>query len=409
MSYDFFDRRRAERFAQLLDEANGGRRHHVRSPVDDELAELVAVGHQRAPRRPVRRRRSTPSSGSACGRCWSPPPSGRASAPSATARPRSTSRRSGPLPGGQPGRRRRAPDPRPRRDLVGVAAGAIAVSGMSAASENAMPGDALYGVKRSTERAQLALASSDLTRGQLSLDFARTRLAEAGALGGEPTASAGCSTTWTPTPGRASGCSPRRRSQRARPGRPGRDRRVRRATSARSVSLLDGRADRRRAGAGRRSLDLLTAVEQRGRRAARIAEVRARRVAAPRRDRAAAGRLRDRRCRHDRLRPGRTPAQEQARYARRSPTGPQPAAGDSTTSTPGRGPTAAPRPHPRRPSRPTRRDRRRRRPGRRHRRAARRPARLGDSHHRPGALPCRCDGARDASIAENLGRGGYPR
>ena len=50
---------------------------------------------------------------------------------------------------------------------------------MSAASENAVPGDALYGVKRSTERAQLALASSDLTRGQLFLDFARNRLAEA--------------------------------------------------------------------------------------------------------------------------------------------------------------------------------------------------------------------------------------
>ena len=48
--------------------------------------------------------------------------------------------------------------------IVGVACGAIAVSGMSAASENAVPGDALYGVKRSTERAQLELASSDLVR-----------------------------------------------------------------------------------------------------------------------------------------------------------------------------------------------------------------------------------------------------
>jgi hypothetical protein len=56
---------------------------------------------------------------------------------------------------------------------------------MSAASENAVPGDALYGMKRSTERAQLALASSDLSRGQLYLDFAQTRLAEAGAVRGE--------------------------------------------------------------------------------------------------------------------------------------------------------------------------------------------------------------------------------
>jgi len=69
--------------------------------------------------------------------------------------------------------------------VIGVAAGAIAVSGMSAASENAIPGDALYGMKRSTERAQLALASSDLSRGQLFLDFARTRLAEAVAVRGD--------------------------------------------------------------------------------------------------------------------------------------------------------------------------------------------------------------------------------
>ncbi|GIF70696.1 hypothetical protein Asi02nite_02140 [Asanoa siamensis] len=66
--------------------------------------------------------------------------------------------------------------------LAGVAVGAIAISGMSAASENAVPGDALYGVKRSTERAQLALASSDLSKGQLFLDFARNRLAEATAV-----------------------------------------------------------------------------------------------------------------------------------------------------------------------------------------------------------------------------------
>jgi hypothetical protein len=58
----------------------------------------------------------------------------------------------------------------------------MAVSGISAASENAAPGDALYGVKRSTERAQLAMAGSDVTRGQLSLTFARNRLAEAAAM-----------------------------------------------------------------------------------------------------------------------------------------------------------------------------------------------------------------------------------
>jgi hypothetical protein len=61
----------------------------------------------------------------------------------------------------------------------------MAVSGISAASENAAPGDALYGVKRSTERAQLAMAGSDVTRGQLSLTFARNRLAEAVAMDGD--------------------------------------------------------------------------------------------------------------------------------------------------------------------------------------------------------------------------------
>ena len=68
--------------------------------------------------------------------------------------------------------------------VIGVVAGAMAVSGISAASENASPGDALYGVKRSTERAQLAMAGSDVTRGQLSLNFARNRLAEAAAMPG---------------------------------------------------------------------------------------------------------------------------------------------------------------------------------------------------------------------------------
>src|SRR5690606_16099988 len=42
----------------------------------------------------------------------------------------------------------------------------------------------LYGLKRSTERAQLALAGSDLERGQLYLDHARTRLDEASTLTG---------------------------------------------------------------------------------------------------------------------------------------------------------------------------------------------------------------------------------
>ncbi|MEV8513297.1 DUF5667 domain-containing protein [Dactylosporangium sp. NPDC051484] len=66
--------------------------------------------------------------------------------------------------------------------VVGLAAGALAVSGMSAASDNAVPGDALYLVKRSSEKAQLALTASDISKGQLYLEFARTRLGEAQAV-----------------------------------------------------------------------------------------------------------------------------------------------------------------------------------------------------------------------------------
>ena len=46
MNASLFDRARAERFAQLMDEANGGRRHHARSRLDDELAELVATSQR---------------------------------------------------------------------------------------------------------------------------------------------------------------------------------------------------------------------------------------------------------------------------------------------------------------------------------------------------------------------------
>ena len=63
--------------------------------------------------------------------------------------------------------------------LIGVTAGALALSGVSAASTDSLPGDPLYQVKRSSERAQLALAGSDQSRGQLYLEFAHGRLAEA--------------------------------------------------------------------------------------------------------------------------------------------------------------------------------------------------------------------------------------
>jgi hypothetical protein len=181
---DLFSRRRAERFAQLLDEANGGRRHHVRSRADDELTALVAVGRRLGAAVPtvevepdfrtsLRAMLVATAEREGIG------------APAATPEP-AARRLAGALSRSRllpaiTGRRARARG----AILVGIAAGAIAVSGISAASENAVPGDALYGMKRSTERAQLALTGSDVSRGQLFLDFARTRLDEAATLRGD--------------------------------------------------------------------------------------------------------------------------------------------------------------------------------------------------------------------------------
>ncbi len=180
----FVSRRRAERFAQLLDEANGGRRHHVRSRVDDKLTDLVAVGQQLGDTAPTveassefrtglramllataeREGLGRPASTVAADRTEHRPASNRSFLlPTVTAR---RARARGAI-------------------LIGIATGAVAVSGISAASENAVPGDALYGMKRSTERAQLALTGSDHSRGQLFLDFARTRLSEAAQLRGD--------------------------------------------------------------------------------------------------------------------------------------------------------------------------------------------------------------------------------
>jgi hypothetical protein len=75
----------------------------------------------------------------------------------------------------------------PRRVVIAgpALAGVLALSGIGAASNGAVPGDTLYGVKRSTESAQLSLAASDVSRGRLFLDFARTRMGEAAAVAGD--------------------------------------------------------------------------------------------------------------------------------------------------------------------------------------------------------------------------------
>ncbi|WSA06458.1 DUF5667 domain-containing protein [Micromonospora sp. NBC_01813] len=193
MSKINFFRRRAERFAQLLDRNENGGRRHVRDPLDDELAGLTTLGRRMSEMQP-------------------PPASGvdpdfrahlravliataeregigaTASAVPESPRPgrtRSTrSRRLGARVAGTAAGRARA-----RAAIIAtVALGAITVSGMSAATEQALPGDTLYGMKRSTERAQLALAHSDVSRGQLFLGFAEVRMAEAQTVHDDATA-----------------------------------------------------------------------------------------------------------------------------------------------------------------------------------------------------------------------------
>jgi hypothetical protein len=195
VNFDFLDRRSAERFAELLDENSGGRRHHTaralnsRGTGDEQLAELVAVGRGLSAARPgvsvdpefrvgLRAMLVATAERDGIGRTATADDHEASPATETTASTKSGSRFAV---FGLGGRRIRARG----AIVIGVAAGAMAVSGISAASENAAPGDALYGVKRSAERAQLAMAGSDVTRGQLSLDFARTRLTEATALPGD--------------------------------------------------------------------------------------------------------------------------------------------------------------------------------------------------------------------------------
>ena len=177
MRLDFFDRRSAERFAELLDESDGNRGEQGRGQADEQLAELVAIAHSLSAAPP----RVQVDPGFRTDLRAMLVAAAERDGIGATARLSDEEAEAG-----APVRRRFALTGRRLRArgaiVIGVAASAMAVSGISAASENAAPGDALYGVKRSTERAQLAMAGSDVTRGQLSLTFARNRLAEAAAM-----------------------------------------------------------------------------------------------------------------------------------------------------------------------------------------------------------------------------------
>jgi Domain of unknown function (DUF5667) len=187
-----FHRRRTERFAQLLDEAGGAGHPRVRSKADQGLGDLARVGDRLARidigvqadrefrdglRAILMATIERDGIGvTAVGAAENVPLTAGDSCPAGAGAGRSGSRGSW-----VPIRSRRVR----AAVVIGLAAGTVAVSGMSAASGDAIPGDALYGMKRSAERAQLALAGSQISRGQLYLEFAKTRMNEAAALHGE--------------------------------------------------------------------------------------------------------------------------------------------------------------------------------------------------------------------------------
>jgi len=76
----------------------------------------------------------------------------------------------------------------PRKAIVATAAlvGVVGLTALGTSSSDAVPGDPLYAIKRSTESAQLELARSDVSRGQLHLEFAKTRLDEAQLVAEDP-------------------------------------------------------------------------------------------------------------------------------------------------------------------------------------------------------------------------------
>jgi hypothetical protein len=179
-----FSRQRAERFAQLLDEAGGARRHHVRSKTDHDLTDLVDVSH-RLGRIDFGVQVDPEFKDGLRAMLMATIEREGIGATAVDAEPTvpvgGTRRRSAGSISWLPVRSRRARG----AVVIGLAVGTLAISGISAASGDAMPGDTLYGMKRTGEKAQLAMAGSPVSRGQLYLDFAKTRVNEASAATGD--------------------------------------------------------------------------------------------------------------------------------------------------------------------------------------------------------------------------------
>lgn len=198
MNASVLNRRRIERYAQLLDEAKGARRHHARLPIDDELANMLTAGKaltavKLAVEPSDEFRRDTRAMLLACAErdgigatakstareliTTTPPAIGRASV--GTVHESASRRRLFKTQGGSKARLTTSRSRARAAILIGLAVGTLALSGISAASGNAMPGDALYGMKRSAEDAQITLARTPVEKGGYYLDFASTRLGEA--------------------------------------------------------------------------------------------------------------------------------------------------------------------------------------------------------------------------------------
>ncbi|HWL38108.1 MAG TPA: DUF5667 domain-containing protein [Frankiaceae bacterium] len=64
-------------------------------------------------------------------------------------------------------------------------AGVVALTGVSVGASRSVPGDALYGMKRSAEGVQLSLARNEVNRGKRHLQHAETRLHEVARIVGE--------------------------------------------------------------------------------------------------------------------------------------------------------------------------------------------------------------------------------
>lgn len=197
MIMNIFMRRRAERFAELVEDPAEPQRHHTRSGKnsrgsDEGLAPLVRLGHgvsQHAdeltgplsmdPDFRARLRQRLMAEASARGVGVTRTDAGRE--PVAEPAARRTAPRT------HPHRRRTVRQRRSRLVLVGCSvAAAFAIAVVATISSSSVPGDPLYDVKRSTERAQLALAGSDVNSGELYLQFARTRVGEARAVRHDP-------------------------------------------------------------------------------------------------------------------------------------------------------------------------------------------------------------------------------